>query len=289
MRVYSNEKVDANPRTNMKMKSIKKRIKKLKDKLKKIKNRIKQIEIVPVLFDILTVSFNKEVVCLGTEYGGWRIIPELIASDDKVLSVGVGEDMSFDFTMVEKFGVKVLLMDPTPRAVKHYNETVALIRGEKVAPINNSDIFYNSDKGTLDHLSYLEYGLWNKDCSLKFYTPKQKEHVSHSVGNLQNTQEYFEAECKTLNSLDKSGFLEQCNVLKLDIEGAEFPVIRDLVRLRGFRPNQLLIEFHPGESDLEKKYRLKTLLHSLLLRMIGYRIVSCHGWDYQFVHSSCLK
>lgn len=282
MNVYNNTLITPSFDKNSKKKSIKKRIKRLFKKFSAI-NFISQ------LFNKLYTNVSGEIICLGTEYGGWRVISRLISDGDGVLSAGVGEDMSFDFAVANIFGADVMLMDPTPRALNHYKRTCELIQQGKNAPINNSDVNYKYNKDTLDHLSYMEYGLWKEDTKLKFYVPKQETHVSHSIGNLHNTDTYFEADCKTLKSLYDEGQLNVCSILKLDIEGAEFAVVRDLVFLKKFRPKQLLIEFHPGNSNFEKKYRLKTLLHSFMLWMIGYRIVSIHGWDYQFVYSKALR
>ena len=60
---------------------------------------------------------------LGTVYGGWDI-PENIRLNENsiVYSVGVGEDISFDLKLQDKYNCKIRLIDPTKRAHIHFKE-----------------------------------------------------------------------------------------------------------------------------------------------------------------------
>ena len=51
---------------------------------------------------------------LGSDYGGWCICPENLTADSVVYSFGVGEDISFDLALIERFGLRVMLLIPTP-------------------------------------------------------------------------------------------------------------------------------------------------------------------------------
>src|SRR3546814_9362953 len=44
-------------------------------------------------------------------------------------------------------------------------------------------------------------GLWSEDATLRFYAPRDPTHVSHSIVNLQETESYFEARCRSIASL----------------------------------------------------------------------------------------
>ena len=60
---------------------------------------------------------------LGTNYGGWCIpINAKLDNDSIIYSGGVGEDMSFDLKLEDKYKCKIFLIDPTYRAIKHYEE-----------------------------------------------------------------------------------------------------------------------------------------------------------------------
>ena len=58
----------------------------------------------------------------GTNYGGWYIPKNInLNKNSTVYSGGVGEDMSFDLLLNDKYNCKVILIDPTSRAMDHYN------------------------------------------------------------------------------------------------------------------------------------------------------------------------
>ncbi len=59
---------------------------------------------------------------LGTPYGGWQFISLDKQENINVISAGVGEDISFDVELINKYGCNVILIDPTPRAIIHYEE-----------------------------------------------------------------------------------------------------------------------------------------------------------------------
>jgi len=62
---------------------------------------------------------------LGTEYGGW-IIPNYINLNENsiIYSAGVGEDISFDLLLSDKYKSNIYLIDLTQKAKKHYFEVI---------------------------------------------------------------------------------------------------------------------------------------------------------------------
>ncbi|MEQ8662730.1 MAG: FkbM family methyltransferase [Gammaproteobacteria bacterium] len=219
---------------------------------------------------------------LGTQYGGWRVADGAVGRGDVVLSAGAGEDISFDVELRNRTGCDIHIIDPTPRARAHFDMVRARAAEGLAAPVNNStEVFYAIEPETLEGLHFHPLGLWNKDEMQRFYMPANAAHVSHSIGNLHGTRDYFEADCRRLGSIMKTVGARQLAALKMDIEGAEYAVIRDLVKSR-LRPRMLMIEFHAGTSEIEKKFKPKTMLHAALLRLVGYRLVARDGWDFVF-------
>ena len=91
-------------------------------------------------------------------------------------------------------------------------------------------------------------GLWSEDTTLRFFAPRDPAHVSHSVVNLQRTEEYFEAPCRSVPSLMHELGHDRIDLLKLDIEGAEHRVIESMLAA-GIRPVVLCIGDRPaGET-----------------------------------------
>ncbi|MEQ8234743.1 MAG: FkbM family methyltransferase [Gammaproteobacteria bacterium] len=219
---------------------------------------------------------------LGTQYGGWRVADGAVGRGDVVLSAGAGEDISFDVELRNRTGCEIHIIDPTPRAREHFDMVRSHAAEGQAAPINNStDVFYDLAADTLAGLHFHPLGLWNKDEMQRFYMPANAAHVSHSIGNLHQTRDYFEADCRRLSSILDTIGTTRLAALKMDIEGAEYAVIRDLVKSR-LRPRMLMIEFHAGRSEIEKKFKPKTMLHAALLRAVGYRLVARDGWDFVF-------
>ncbi len=79
----------------------------------------------------------------------------------------------------------------------------------------------------------------------------------------------------------------EIDVLKMDIEGSEYPAIADLCRSE-IRPKQLLIEFHHN-SDLGVELQ-RTRDAVAALRASGYLVFDISPWgrEFSFLHSSAL-
>ena len=70
--------------------------------------------------------------------------------------------------------------------------------------------------------------------------------------------------------------------MKMDIEGAEYNVINNLIET-SVRPKQILVEFHHRFEGVEL-YKTKNAVQKL--RSIGYRLffVSPTGQEYSFIY-----
>lgn len=204
------------------------------------------------------------VIRLGSNYGGWTIPSDFTVDvDDYILCAGAGEDISFDCCMAVEHKCNIVTIDPTPRAIAHYTEF-------KNAILNNQDFYthisneiYKYDIGEEDfkRISYLQFGIADKASVLKFYFPQNAEWVSCSIVNLQNTDKYFEAECLTypmlLDKLNISGF----KLIKLDIEGAEYGVIKSICD-SGKLPEVLCVDFDEANHalDIDAVQRIKSTI-----------------------------
>lgn len=220
------------------------------------------------------------LIRLGTDYGGWWVPERGLTRDDVVVSAGAGEDISFDVEVAERFDCRVLILDPTPRAIRHFEATKAAVLAGKEAQINNRpDQCYRANPRVFERLAYRPLGLWNRNTTVRFFEPANPKHVSHSIDNMHGTDGGFDAECVTLRELLRREGLSHVSVLKLDIEGAEFAVIDDLLSA-SMRPRYLLIEFHPGRSKIETEFKLRTSRYLRRLANAGYRLVANRGWDY---------
>lgn len=236
------------------------------------------------LIDINKLLLPEQMRRLGTEYGGWSIPLNYEINENSICyCAGAGEDISFDCCLAEEFGAQVHIIDPTPKAIAHFEKLQAAVNSGEKFPVNNSDsIFYDLSKENFKNIHYHPFGLSGKDEILKFYLPKNKEHVSCSTVDLQNTTDFFTAKCYTVNSLLKKFGHDYISLLKMDIEGAEYGVIRNIVQEKNI-PDLLLIEFDELHTPLDSGYLDRVAEHIALLRCAGMHCVYIDGCDLTFV------
>ena len=150
---------------------------------------------------------------LGSDYGGWYFPVDVARPDWIIYSGGVGQDSSFDEAVMERFGCTVHMFDPTPHAIEHVEARKAL------------------NAVLTKHAVFKPVGLWRENTTLKFFAPRTNGWVgSFSVRNLQGMEDYFDAPCRSIPSLMQELGHDRIDFLKLDIEGAEYDVIRSCLR-----------------------------------------------------------
>lgn len=223
---------------------------------------------------------------LGTDYGGW-IIPADAGLDagSTCYLVGAGEDISFDCALVREFDCRVRVIDPTPRAVQHFKQLVEAVRSGGKFPINQSPTdFYDITATQLERMSFLPVGLSDQDVELKFYLPRNPAHVSCSSVNLQKTEDFFIAQCHCMATIMSMQGDSRVDLLKIDIEGAEYSVINDLVDSK-LLPRLLLVEFDEAHSPLDGDAGQR--IGDSIRRVVGagMRCVAVEGSNATFVRA----
>jgi FkbM family methyltransferase len=182
----------------------------------------------------------------GSEYGGYCLDGSMIGRDAVVYSLGIGEDISFDLSLTERFGVEVEAFDPTPR-VKKWLATQSLPRQ-----------FHFHDAGIAGH-----------DGEEMFYLPSRENWVSHSVIQ---ARQYGRASLRfpviRLSTAMRLQGHSRIDVLKMDIEGAEYAVIEEIAREK-IPVAQLVVEFHHRLSSVGTNKTRKALAQ---LESYGMRI-----------------
>jgi len=202
-------------------------------------------------------------VFLGTEYGGYAVLPDLVPPGALVYSAGLGEDISFDLALIERFGCIVHGFDPTPRSL-------AWLAEQKLP------------SGFCVH----GYGIAHFDGTASFAPPKNPAHVSHSVLS-GHEGERVEFPVKRLASVLEELGHEQIDLLKLDIEDSEYEVLEDLVRSVPL-PRQLMVEFHHGMGGVTLEQTERSLDG---LRAAGYRVFDARvtGREFSLVRDPSVR
>jgi len=201
---------------------------------------------------------------LGSNYGGWFVPTLQIRSDWIIYSGGIGQDTTFDEELIRRYGCKVFAFDPTPTAIEFVNQRK-----------KNSEAMKN--------FVFSPIGLWSQDTILKFYAPRTRGWVgSYSARNLQGMEEYFEAQCKSITTIMREYGHQKINLLKIDIEGAEYEVLDDIITNR-VEVDWLCVEFdQPVPFWTTQRMLSKLFDYGLTLQKID-------KWNFTFAHISLLK
>lgn len=204
------------------------------------------------------VQLRCATASLGNDNASWCICPTELSEESIVYSFGVGTDISFDLEMIRRFGVQVHAFDPTPRSI-------AWVRCQ------------TPSEGFVFH----DYGISDHDGSVLFHPPENEGFVSYSIFSRGSSEAVVEAPVYRLATIMKTLGHEKIDVLKMDIEGAEYDVLTDFLAY-DISVGQLLVEFHHCWKDVGLQ-RTREAIRSL--NRGGYRIfhVSPRGSEYSFL------
>ena len=170
-------------------------------------NVIKKFYIRFFKFIISKLQKSYETKRLGTEYGGWNLIDFQKLNNTTIISAGCGEDISFDIEFLNTYGGKVILVDPTPRSIKHLEQVFNSVGNKKTKDYvdggNQKIESYDLENIQTEQLIIKNLALFNEDgITVKFFPPKNPEHVSHSISNWQkgetNSNKSIEVETITV-------------------------------------------------------------------------------------------
>jgi FkbM family methyltransferase len=228
----------------------------------------------------------KKLLRLGTVYGGWIIpVDAGLTADSVCYCAGAGEDISFDCALVERFHCQVRVIDPTPRAIQHFTHLEkAVMSGQRCSVNNSTENYYSITAEDFRRIRYVPVGLADKDAELKFYLPKNPAYVSCSTVNLQKSESYFTAQCFRVSSLMQQLGDTSIDLLKMDIEGAEYAVIKDMVTTK-LLPRLLLLEFDEAHTPMDSEASARIPHHIEVLEQAGMRCIAVDGCNASFIRA----
>ena len=182
--------------------------------------------------------------------GGWWFSPEHLTRNSIVYSLGVGDEIDFDLGLIKKFDVDVFAFDPTP---------------------NSIDMLDGSQLPKRFH--FKPWAVTATDGTLKFYPRLRKDGTKSDVMFTMIPEEstkddVIEVPAYSLDTITAKLEHDRIDLLKMDIEGAEYEVLDGLIDTQVL-PQQLLVEFHHRfvDNGLQRTYAIIDRL-----RDAGYRI-----------------
>jgi FkbM family methyltransferase len=198
-------------------------------------------------------------VLVGDVNCQFNIVPELLSAKSTVYCAGIGTNISFDLALIERFGLDVHAFDPTPKTLA-WLSTQSLPGGFHAHP----------------------YGLADRDGNLKFAELGSDD--CYTVVGPAGSENSIFMPARTLGSVMAELGHKSLDLLKLDIEGAEFGVIEEIVREK-IPISQLCVEFHHRLPEIGVK---PTRTAVKALRSAGFQVfrVSATGAEYSFIGPS---
>jgi FkbM family methyltransferase len=210
--------------------------------------------VLPKLVGMVAVrDYGGRLERIGSRYGGWIVPTEVTLPGSVCYLAGLGEDASLDLALAAR-GCEVVVIDPTPRAIAY------------------AEVAFDG----LERVRFLPVGLWSSPKIVRFYAPADPTHISYSAVNLQGTTEWFDAPCRTLAEIAGEFGHREIDLLKLDIEGAEFEVLDGLIA-DGLRPRAICVEFDQPVSVWRIIRQLRHLARA------GYGVVAREHWNFTLV------
>lgn len=205
------------------------------------------------------VQVSCQMECLGTEYGQWCFHPAALHQDSVVYSFGVGDDISFDLSLIDEFAVVVHAFDPTPRSIKW-------VKSQQLP----------------DKFKFFDYGLADFDGLALFAPPVNPDHISHTMLEREySLTPAVELPVRRLGTIMTTLGHTHIDLLKMDVEGAEYAIIHEIVQ-SGIDVRQLLVEFHHRFRGVTVA-RTEEAISSL--NEIGLRVsyISPSGGEFSFI------
>ena len=235
----------------------------------------------------------------GTKYGGFYYPENLDGLDNEsiVYCIGAGEDISHDIVLGNKLESKVYIIDPTPRAIEHYELVKNVLEGK-------NQIIYDKKIGggepyeywklilenriSTDKIIYKNCGIGVKEGNQKFYLPSNEEYVSCSLVEGMKGDKYINVEVKKLKTIMNELGHNRIDLLKMDIEGSECDVIEDMLKEEIY-PKYLAVEFDLGFNgeNIKDVEKCKITIEKLIKN--NYELIYQNNSDFTFYYKNIKK
>jgi FkbM family methyltransferase len=205
---------------------------------------------------------NNNIKWVGNSYGGFFVNTSLLNNESIVVSVGIGEDISFDLGIFDIGVSRIYMFDPTPKA----------------------KIFIEK-QNLPEQFRFYEMALSTKDSEMEMFLPKNKNYVSGSLLLNKNVDvsDFVKVKCVKISTIYSLIGTKYLDLLKIDIEGSEYEVLNNMLDENIF-PKQICVEFHNRFfKDGDQKF--KNILEQLLGKKYKLMGISKTGEEYLFIHN----
>ena len=211
------------------------------------RHKLKQLGIEPVSC--------KTSALYGGDHG-WVVDESLLNRESVIYSVGVGSNIDFDVELINSLGATVHAFDPTPRSIEW-------VKSQKLPK----------------HFIFHPFGLSAESGHMDFFPPSKASSTHFSpIDRYGDTNNVVRAPVKDIDTIASELNHKEIDLLKMDIEGAEYEVIEALPKNR-VAINQILIEFHHMYKGIPIS---KTVDAISTLSNLGFELFNISQRTYEF-------
>jgi FkbM family methyltransferase len=181
------------------------------------------------------------------KYGGYMVCPSGLSDRAIVYSAGIGLDASFDLSLIEKYGMNVYAFDPTP-----------------------SSIEWVSSQTMPPQFCFYAYGLAGEEGTIPFFSNPNPGNPNFSL--LPRSGDVIEMPVRKLSDVMRELGHDHIDILKLNVEGAEFGVLDDIFGSK-LDIRQILVQFHHKfkHVDIRQVRRYMNLLNRRRYRLFYWQ------------------
>ena len=186
-----------------------------------------------ILPKTLKPEYSYDLIRFGKDNdGGYLISKKSITESETLISAGISWDFSFEYQYIKETNNKIFCFDHTINT-KHYLFTWIGILLNRICTFSNLKRIKSAFNNILKPIKFLKF--------------KKNPKVTYNfIGIGLGDERYMELK-DVINKFTK----EEKIFLKIDIEGDEYRLIDDVVKLSS-RFTGLIIEFHNVDLNLEK-------------------------------------
>lgn len=217
------------------------------------------------------------LIHIGSAFHGYHLPEHFLSSDSVCYCIGAGEDISFDTELKVIYDAQVYIFDPTPEGINHFQKLKECTNMNQALTLESSVPFtYRISAEHLDSITFVEIGVWDQTATLKFFAPQREDYASHSLYLFKESNDYIEAPVDRLSNLMNKLGHTTVDVVKLEIEGAEYTVIDTIVE-DNLDVKSILVEFDEVHHANDKAFHFRIKKTCDKLKKAGYVLV--HSTD----------
>ncbi|QDK80506.1 FkbM family methyltransferase [Spirosoma sp. KCTC 42546] len=232
----------------------------------------------------------KNLTHIGSHFHGYHVPSNFLTSESICYCIGAGEDISFDTELKVIYDAQVFIFDPMPEGVNHFRKLKEFTKNQQPLTIEPTVPFtYRISEKQVEEITFVEIGVWDQKTNLKFFAPERDDYASHSLYLFQESNDYIEAPVDRLSNLMNMLGHSSLDVVKLEIEGAEYTVIDTIVKDK-LDIKIILVEFDEVHNANDKSFHFRIKKTCKKLKEAGYVLVhSTHNLKRTFIREDVYK